>query len=120
MNSEQPLVPSTPVFLLEATREHTQGRTCLLENLLKMLQGLLGKKKKKSALGPKWNILKNKELLTIRKKWIILPAQKPFWKDSLSPKPCLDNAAMKTASNLNSQLFKIKTIEEGTGCTPCI
>lgn len=36
---EQPLVPSTPVFLLEATREYRQGRMCLLENRLKMLQG---------------------------------------------------------------------------------
>lgn len=83
---------------------------------------LLGtkKKKKKGALGPKWNILKNKELLTIRKKWIILPDQKPFWNDSLSPKSCLGNAAMKTTSNLNSQSFKIKATEEGTAYIPCI
>lgn len=68
---EQPSVTSTPVFLLDVTRKYTQGRTCLLENWLKMLQGFLGGKK--IALGPKWNILKTKELLTIRKKLIILP-----------------------------------------------
>lgn len=42
---ELPLVLSTPVFLLEGIREYTQGRTWLMENWLKMLQGLLGGKK---------------------------------------------------------------------------
>jgi len=36
------------------------------------------------------------------------------------PKSPVGNTAIKTASNLNFQLFQIKTTEEGTGCTPCL